>query len=286
MNNRYISVEIAKLKNLPLLPKASSQIISAVNDPDIAIEKLAEVISASPVLAGRLLGLANSAYFGRTGQISDLRVAIIRVLGMSLVKSIALSLVLNAQLDVSQCKAFNSESYWVNALLTAMLAQKISQLIRPSEFDPAIVYTSGLLLNIGMIVAVYLFPSELNKLLATERDSELSLAQRMMREFGMDQYQLGSLLLQRWQLPEIYQTVLKQFNNRKYQGQEQHLLELLRIASELAEQIYLSRSVEDQHLHRVGKIFNINEALLRPVITNVLEKLDDLNELAITISGK
>jgi len=197
-----------------------------------------------------------------------------------------LSLVLNAQLDVSQCKAFNSESYWVNALLTAMLAQKISQLIRPSEFDPAIVYTSGLLLNIGMIVAVYLFPSELNKLLATERDSELSLAQRMKREFGMDQYQLGSLLLQRWQLPEIYQTVLKQFNNRKYQGQEQHLLELLRIASELAEQIYLSRSVEDQHLHRVGKIFTINEALLRPVITNVLEKLDDLNELAITISGK
>jgi HD-like signal output (HDOD) protein len=60
------------------------KIIEAMNDSGITIKELATLISVSPALAARLSGLANS---GCAGNVSDLRVAIIRVLGLDLVKS-------------------------------------------------------------------------------------------------------------------------------------------------------------------------------------------------------
>jgi hypothetical protein len=56
---------------------------------------------------GRLLGLANSAYFGCTTEITDLRVAIIRVLGLNLVRSLTIGVLLNMELDTRKCSQFN-----------------------------------------------------------------------------------------------------------------------------------------------------------------------------------
>lgn len=122
-----VQIQINKLKNLPALPEASVKILEAINDPEISIEKLANVLSLSPGLVARLLGLANSAYFGQTRPIKDLRTAIVQVLGLQLVKSLTVGIVLNVQIDTSQCKNFDSKSFWLHSLLTAMAAQKITR---------------------------------------------------------------------------------------------------------------------------------------------------------------
>ena len=112
--NHALFLQINKLKNLPALPEASTRILDAINDPEIPIEQLAEVLSLSPSVVARLLGLANSAYFGQSRTISSLPTAIFQVLGLDLVKTLTLGIILNVQFDTRKCQSFDTKYFWMN----------------------------------------------------------------------------------------------------------------------------------------------------------------------------
>ncbi len=283
---RHLNPHILKLKNLPPLPQASARILTAVNDPDISIEELVAAISTSPGLVGRLIGLSNSAFFGRAGQIEDLREAIIRVLGINLVKSLALGVVLNTELDAGRCRHFDAGQFWMEALLTATLAQKICLRVNKDKYDPALVYTAGLLLNIGLLAAVFVLPDELNDILLDVEEHDLALAGRMQEVLGMDQYHTGFLLLKHWQLPECYQIILREFANSDYQGENAAIIRLLKICSSTAAYLTLHRDADAMALGSEFTVYGIKQDLIYKIINGLLEKLDEVSDLAVTLTGK
>lgn len=214
-----INLQISTIRNLPDLPAAGMRIIEAVNDPGITIKELATLISVSPALAARLLGLANS---GCAGNVSDLRVAIIRVLGLDLVKSLTMGVVLNLALDTHKCSQFNSEKFWMDALLTETLSQQFSLLIHDKALAPSTLHTAGLLLNIGLIAAVYLLLEESNLILLNSQKNSTSVSTEMTCLIAKNQYELGGLLLAHWHLPSTYPTAIREFKNSTYSGKEKN----------------------------------------------------------------
>lgn len=279
-----INVEIARIKNLPTLPEESVLIIAAVNNPDISIDKLVEVISLSPTLTARLLGLANSAYFGRIVPINDLRVAIIQVLGLNLVKSLALSIALNVELETSQCKLFDSNYFWSHALITANLAQKLSAYVKNELVSSNTIYTSGLLLNIGLVAAVHIAPDKVNDVLDKSDRMDGSVSAQMHKYFGLTQYEIGGVLLERWKLPKMYQTIVKEFKNAAFSGKEKLMLDLLELSHCAASYI-----VNDKHEEMAGftSILNkltISKEVLDSAVIEILKDKEKINELATFIS--
>lgn len=281
-----INLQISKIRNLPELSAASMKIIDAVNDPDISIDDLATVLSVAPVLVARLLGLANSAYFGCTSEITDIRVAIIRVLGLNLVKSLTIGVLLNLALDTRKCSHFNSERFWMDALLTATLSQHFSLLIRDEAVVPSTAYTAGLLLNIGLIVAIYLLPEESNLILLNAQENDSSISVEMSCVLGKNQYELGSLLLEHWHLPAIYQTVLKEFKNSAYCGNENKTVSLIRICFSLAKKILTDQHDELPQLLEQLESFGLSAAVVQPFIDKMLAKKDNIYLVALAITGK
>jgi len=281
-----INLQISKIKNLPELSAASMKIIDAVNDPDISINDLATVLSVAPVLVARLIGLANSAYFGCTTEITDIRIAIIRVLGFNLVKSLTIGVLLNLTLDTRKCSHFNSERFWMDALLTATLSQHFSQLIRDEAVVPSSAYTAGLLLNIGLIVAVYLLPEESNLILLNAQENASSISVEMSCVLGKNQYELGELLLEHWHLPAIYQTVLKEFKNSAYAGSENKMIILIRICFSLAKKILSDQLDELPPLLKQLESFGLSAAAVQPFIDKMLAKKDNIYLAALAITGK
>jgi len=278
-------LQLAKIKNLPELPAISMKIIDAINDPDTSINDLATVISVAPVLTARLLGLANSAYFGCAGEITDLRVAIVRVLGLNLVRSLTMGLLLNLALDNRKCDQFDSEHFWMNALLTAILSQQFSLLIHDEAVVPSTAYTAGLLLNIGLMVAVYLNPEESNQILINARDNDSSVSKEMICLLGKDQYELGGLLLEHWNLPAIYQTVIKEFKNCTYSDIETIMIDLIRICSALAKVIMSDQHDELPPLLKQLELFGLSAAVVQNCIDKVIAKKDNIYLAAIAITG-
>lgn len=281
-----INLQISKIRNLPELSPASMKIIDAVNDPDISIDNLATELSVAPVLVARLLGLANSAYFGCTTEITDIRVAIIRVLGLNLVRSLAMCVLLNLALDTRKCSQFNSERFWMDALLTATLSQHFSQLLRDDDVVPATAYTSGLLLNIGLIVAIYLLPEESNLILLNAQENASSISVEMTCVLGINQYELGELLLEHWHLPAVYKTALKEFKNSEYAGSENKMIALIRICSPLAKKILADQHDELPPLLEQLEAFGLSAAVVQTFIDKMLAKKDNIYLAALAISGK
>ena len=280
-----ISVEIAKIKNLPTLPEESLRIINAINDPDISINKLVEIITLSPTLTARLLGLANSAYFSRTIAIKDLRIAIIQVLGLNLVKSLALSIALNIELDTSKCKLFDSGFFWSHALITANLAQKLSSHVDNELISSNTVYTSGLLLNIGLVAAVHIEPERVNDVLAKSDKTDGSVTTHMKEEFGLTQYDLAGVLLGRWKLPELYQTIIKEFKTPSFSGKERVIIDLLRLSHCIGYYVVTDKHEEMPGFSTYLDKLSISKKALDSSVLEIVKNKDNIKELA-TIIGE
>ena len=86
--------------DLPPFPDTYARILSALNDPDLSMDQLARVITAAPDLCVRILLLANSALLNRAGvEVTDINVAVSR-LGISAVRSAAVSLATKEVFDI------------------------------------------------------------------------------------------------------------------------------------------------------------------------------------------
>jgi HD-like signal output (HDOD) protein len=279
-SNQAVLLLISKLKNLPALPEASLSILEAINNPEISIEELAETLSLSPGLAARLLGLANSAYFGQQRQINDLPTAIFQVLGLDLVKSLALGIVLNVQFDARKCHAFDSRYFWMRALLTAVAAQKLAKSTRLDTFTPAMVYTSGLLLSIGILVLAYLLPDDLNIILQRHKAHNIPVSREIRSRLGMSHYRLGFFLLQRWQLPPMYPIVLKHMENPEFNGAERSLINCLRMSKALSAQLLQADSVDYIALEALSADCALPALDLAQLVDELIQSREKLQNLA------
>ncbi|MBE0469696.1 MAG: HDOD domain-containing protein [Methyloprofundus sp.] len=283
---QLMRLEISKLKNLPPLPEESGRILTALNDPDIELEKLVDLLSTSPILVGRLLGLANSAYFGYPGTVTSLKVAIINVLGLKLVKSLSLSILLGTALDSSRCVHFESERFWLNALLTAISAQKLSMLLKQESLDPSLAYTSGILLHIGLLAAVHTYPEQMEQLLLLEKKDEFTLDELMVHDYALDQYQVGGYLLERWQLPVILRNIVKHYTDANYQGEALPMISLLKLANVLVRMVRHNEEHVSSEYMTLMRTFEIQEADILSIKIEISEKMDDLSALVKTMIGK
>lgn len=70
------------------------QVRMALDDPEIHLDKAAKVVQADPMLAAKVVGLANSVAFNRSGNpISDVRTAVMR-LGVNLIRGLSTALIM------------------------------------------------------------------------------------------------------------------------------------------------------------------------------------------------
>jgi HD-like signal output (HDOD) protein len=192
------------IKYLPPLSVTANRLLGAVSDPEVEIQAVVDIINQDPGLAARIVGMANSAYFGLVEPIYSVRDAIIRVLGLNMVKSLALGVAINGVFRADRCPGFNLKEYWFRSISCAMLARMLAVTINSEERpDPDSVYLCGLLYSIGELLLAHLFPKEFSRVLTILRTtSGLEAAALQQEQLGIDAVAAGEWLVRRWHLPE------------------------------------------------------------------------------------
>ncbi len=222
--------DILEIKHLPPLSITASRLLSTIGDPDIEVDDLADIINQDPGLMGRIIGLANAAYFGQRNPITTVHDAIIRVLGINMVKSLAFSISVSGVFQSSSCPGFNAKEYWFNAIgcasLSRMMALRIPIAERP---DPDRIYLSGLLHNLGYLVLAHVFPSKLSHVYALkEKDPEADLAALQQEYLGVDWIAAGDWLVARWNLPDFVAQVIVSAADPNYSSDDDYGVNLVR----------------------------------------------------------
>ena len=140
-----VSAELALLDELPQLHAAVHQLLEALSDDDIDRNRLADIIDHCPSLSAKLVGLANSAYFGRASPIKGLSDAIF-VIGFRTVRSLSIATALQAPFENNRCPAFLSGRFWLHAVLTAHVARELAKNAASDlSLNPEEAYLAGLL---------------------------------------------------------------------------------------------------------------------------------------------
>ena len=213
--------EVIKIKHLPPLSATAMRLLELVGDPNVDIDDLAAIIDQDPALSARILGLANAAYFARAHPIHRVRDAIIRVLGLNMVKSLALSIAMCGAFDTSKCKGFNLEDYWCAALGCAALSQKLAKLSNGEEAPSSdSAYLCGMMWNLGALVLAHLYPEAVSRVYAAlAEDPAADLAELERKYIGLDRQQAGAWVAQRWHMPAAVVTAIVNQGDASYRGE-------------------------------------------------------------------
>jgi len=271
---------IQKLQELPPLPLTAQEILRAVNNEHSGLDQIAAIIKRDPGLSARIIGLANSAFFGTSG-IHTVEEAIIRSLGLTAVKNLSLSLIMGGVFKTDACKPFDLSLYWKTSLMSAylseLLARKMSVRLRP---DPKQAYLCGLLHNLGLLAMVSCFPEEMSQVFAqADIDHQCQLGELEHRHLGLDHHEAGAWLSRKWHLPDEVLDSIECRLDEEQSPQQQALTRLsLFVADWACRWVNGDRDLPSLEPH--AALLGLDEVSLAEVGQRGEEKYDGLCELA------
>ena len=196
---------------VPAMPAIAVQCMRLLEDPNQTFRRVGELVGKDPLLASRVLRLANSAAFPGRTPATTLEQAIPRM-GT---EGLKLALV-----HYSMYQAFSSRdariqsafrAIWEHSLAVALIAKEIAgQMAGQDAVDPGVAYLAGLLHDVGKpVVAALLLEAE--KLASVHKSALPWISHNVWRQVvDRSHRNIGVALSRRWQLPaEISSAVEK-----------------------------------------------------------------------------
>ena len=192
---------VSRLESLPSLPMLYSQIVEALQSPNVSVRAIAEIIARDPAMTAKILQLVNSAYFGLGRHVADLGRAV-TLLGLETIKSLVLTAQVFSQFDPDSLESLSLETLWSHSACTGALARKIVESEEGDESQRGEALTAGLLHDVGQLLLAVNLPNVHTKAVKLAHQEDLQLWQAERQLFGASHGEVGAYLLGLWGLPE------------------------------------------------------------------------------------
>jgi len=163
------------------------------NDPD----ELVKVLGECPVLAGRVIGVANSAGSSAIHRMDSIE-RCVRHLGGKQARTVALTMAMQLMVQDLELDDELVRRLWVSATTKAVAAKLVADIVSPEIAETA--YSLGLLQDIALPVLLTIDPDFFKQQLANG-DSKRHWTALEREHFGIDHAEMGALLLQTWNAP-------------------------------------------------------------------------------------
>jgi HD-like signal output (HDOD) protein len=275
---------IQLLKELPPLPAMAQKILSLSND-DTDITELAAAIEKDPPLSARIIGLANSAYFAWPGGVCTIYDAVYKVLGIRMVKSLAIGLILGGVFRVGKNMEYPLRQYWFTAVATAILSQKLFPHVSAEiKDDIDNIYMDGLLHNLGFPVLAHLFPKEMEQVFSGETDRDVFPSDAHMGEVvGIEPCRAGGLLARKWHLPEDIVNVIEHHADPGYRDEYWPITLLVGYCARHAGLLFSGKGSANNP--EFPAVLGINEAIVEKGKQMLVKNIEGIDEMALLLSG-
>ena len=121
----------------------------ALDDPDSSLDQLTKLVRAEPLLAARVVALANSVVYSRSGRVTtDIRNAVSSV-GFKALSNLAMGLIVRQMQEMSKAPAHRALAVrlWEHTAQVASLAYVLAR--RATHQDPDTAYFAGIVHEVG-----------------------------------------------------------------------------------------------------------------------------------------
>jgi len=226
MDSDALKTFLIKTEDLPTLPEVALLVMRKIQDPNSSAQDIVRVIQKDPSMTARVLNVANSAFYGMSRRVDSLQMAVV-VLGMrqcaSLVMGISVFREFAARVGGSRQFYYD---LWRHLIATAQVGSLLADQFR--LLDSSMVYTGGLLHDIGKVVFCIRFPEKYHKILEYCQQESRSLSEMEKREFHMAHDAVGGHLAAQWDFPPSLVNVLT--NHHSLNGEMSSIVEVATVA--------------------------------------------------------
>jgi putative nucleotidyltransferase with HDIG domain len=188
------------IERLPVFPRAAREVVRLVSNPEVGPRELETVASLDPVLAGRLIQTANSAYYSPRQPIGSIFHAVSYV-GTETARRVLLAAAIRGNFSSPQ-----AHQIWNHSLDVAQIAELVA-LHASNKIDPAQAFLAGLIHDIGRL-AFAMMPVSFQERFQRLNDAGCPLAEVETCLSGRSHAEVGAETLTQWKFPlEIVEAV-------------------------------------------------------------------------------
>lgn len=237
---------VEKCTQVKTLPGAVAELMALVNSARADVSDLASALKRDPVLATRVLNLANSAAFAsQKPRIATIDEAV-RNIGVTGVRGMVISVGIfesfppqgPGQLHITRC--------WQHSFAMASVMDKLAPI--SSKIEPGVAHLAGLCYDLCDIVLRQHFPSEYQAIADLVTRTGKPAWQVRSEVFGMPYYELVTFVLGKLNLPAVIVTPIAEVFARatnKGEGRESGpLARMLRIVNVYAHGLMLATGLD------------------------------------------
>jgi putative nucleotidyltransferase with HDIG domain len=181
------------IDRLPVFPRAAREVVRQVANPDVGPREMEAVASVDPVLAGRLIQTANSAYYSPRMPIGNILQAVTYI-GTETARRVLLAAAIRGNFSSPQ-----SHQLWNHSLDVAQTAEQVA-LHASVKIDPSQAFLAGLIHDIGRL-AFAIMPAAFQERFQRLTDGGCPPAEVEICLSGRCHDEVGAEALEQWKFP-------------------------------------------------------------------------------------
>jgi len=192
-----------KLTDLPPMPQVVTKIYQIdENHINISSDQMQAIIAADPGLTGKILKIANSAFYSRSSRVSSLSGAI-TLLGFKTIKSLTLLVSVSGIFSQSKATKEIQKYIWMRSVLAALATRYLAQKLNKKDITEE-VFMATLLRNIGQGIMLNKDQDVYNDIF---RQSQMgidfiTLRSKEKKSYGITSAQLSGMAMKKWNFPQ------------------------------------------------------------------------------------
>lgn len=252
-------IELPADGELPSLPQVVLRALEACRG-EADYREIGRIISADTALCARVLALANSALYGRPGEINSIEQALLR-LGTNQIQALIITASLRQLLfDLGTDRWQQLRDFWRHSLTTALTARALGRLTGYPDNEEA--FMVGVLHNVGELIALRQPAGDNHQALL---DNQIEMGARLAEHWGLGQMATDAIRYQQVPAREIRDA--------------SHLVKLINLSTRLA----LSDS---SGIEAAQTIFGLTSALTREICARIEREVSSVAQsLEIPLDG-
>jgi len=276
-----LGAHLNQLDALHVYPAAATKVMQVAKSPTSSLVDMERAVSTDPVLAARLLKMANSPMYGLRSRVASLDRAI-AVLGFAGTRDVALGLAIGG---IGSGLTPWGKRMWRHALAAAWANKVLTRHVRHVDVEGA--FVTGLLHDVGLQLLLVLHDEAVGGLLMKYQAEGHELLAAEKESFGTDHTELGGACLRRWGVPPQIADVIVAHHAvdpaREPGLKKPRDVAMLQIADLLAQGIFSAGTVEGMvRMVRGSHAMNtlrIVPTAVEVVAETLLKNIDTLDEM-------
>jgi len=185
---------ILGIQQLETMPAQAARAFQLASDPKATLTDFVSVIESDEALSARIVRVANSVYFFRGAEATDIEKAVANI-GLNELRCLISATMLRSLLK-GRHKA--REQIWANAVATAICCRNLS---RNTDIGAGAAFLCGLLHDVGKLIMIRRAPELYDKVISRVAAGDKTFVEAEEEIFDTNHAEVGKWVAEIWNFP-------------------------------------------------------------------------------------